>query len=113
MKMLIAVAVVGLAACSPGSDEASLVSVTNSATTCDVVPSTVEAGNVVFSVQNTGSTSSEFSVLGPDGNPTGQLEDLGPGEARDLVVSFEAGSYTAVCGAGEDAIRQSFTVTAS
>lgn len=113
--LLIAVAVVGLAACSSGTGDATPVSVTSAENTCDVTPTTAKAGAVVFSVQNSGPATTEFYVYGPGDAIVGEVEDIGPGVARDLVVDLQPGTYTTACKGGddEDGIRASFTVTAS
>lgn len=110
---LVAVAALGLVACSSGKDEATPVSVNSGANTCEVTPTTAKAGTVVFSVQNTGSATTEFYVYGAGDSIVGEVEDIGPGVARDLVVEVQAGTYTTACKSGDDeaGIRGSFTVT--
>ena len=66
-------------------------------------------------MSNTGGDVTEFYLLRADGTVAGEVEDIGPGLSRDLVVQAGPGSYTAACkpgmtGAG---IRQPFTVTGS
>lgn len=110
---LVAVAVLGLAACSSGKDEATPVAVNSGANSCEVTPTTAKAGTVVFSVQNTGSTTTEFYLYGSGDTVAGEVEDIGPGVARDLVVEVQAGTYTTACKSGDDeeGIRAPFTVT--
>lgn len=112
--VLVAVAVLGLAACSSGKDEATPVSVTSGVNTCDVAPTTAKAGTVVFSVQNTGSGTTEFYLYGAGDTIVGEVEDIGPGVSRDLVVEVQPGTYTTACKSGDDeqGIRAAFTVTA-
>jgi len=109
-----AAAVVCLAACSSGADEATPVSVTSSDSACDVAPTSATAGSIVFSVQNTGSKATEFYLYATDGSVVGEVEDIGPGVARDLVLEVQAGDYQATCKPGMtgDGIRVPFTVTA-
>ncbi len=110
-SVLLAVAVLGLAACSSSGDEATPVSVNSADNTCEVTPTTVKAGSVVFSVQNTGSATTEFYLYGAGDQILGEVEDIGPGVARDLVVDVPAGTYTTACKTGDDdeGIRAPFT----
>ncbi len=111
-----AAAVLSLAACtSNGTDaEATPVSVNSSATACDVQPATAPAGTVVFAVQNTGDQPTEFYLYGSDDAVVGEVENIGPGVARDLVVEVQAGEYTTACKPGMtgEGIRAAFAVTA-
>ncbi len=110
------IAVLGLSACTSNSDnaEAVPVSVTSSDSACDIAPTTSTAGTIVFSVQNTGTKPTEFYLLGTDDSVIGEVEDIGPGVARDLVLDVPAGSYVTSCKPGMtgDGIRADFTVTA-
>lgn len=111
---LAAIAVLGLAACSSGKDEATPVAVNSGTNSCEVTPTTAKAGTVVFSVQNTGSATTEFYVYGDGDQIVGEVEDVGPGVSRDLVVEVQEGTYTTACKSGDDeeGIRAPFTVTA-
>jgi iron uptake system component EfeO len=113
--LLAGIAVLGLAACTSNSDGADTVpvSVTSSDTACDVAPTTATAGTIVFSVKNTGTKPTEFYLLGTDDSVVGEVEDIGPGVARDLVLDIQAGSYFTACKPGMtgDGIRGQFTVT--
>lgn len=108
------VAVFALAACtsSGGAQEPTPVSVTSSDQACDVAPTSATAGTVVFSVQNTGAEVTEFYLYAADGSVVGEVEDIGPGVARDLVLEVQAGDYEATCKPGMtgDGIRVPFTV---
>lgn len=111
---MVALLVLGVAACgSPsGTDRSTPVSVTLGDNECDVAPPSATSGTIVFSLQNTGTRSTSFSLSASDGATVGQTEDLGPGEARDLVLEVQAGDYAATCSpvAGR-ASRSSFQVT--
>lgn len=111
---LVAVAALGLVACSSGKDEATPVAVNSATNSCEVTPTTAKAGTVVFSVQNTGSAVTEFYLYGSGEQIVGEVEDVGPGVARDLVVEVQQGTYTTACKSGDDeaGIRAPFTVTA-
>ncbi len=112
-----AAAALTLSACTSNSTdaEATPVSVTSSDNACDVQPAQAKAGTIVFSVQNTGSQPTEFYLLGADDAVIGEVENIGPGVARDLVVEAQAGQYTTACKPGMtgEGIRGGFTVTAS
>ena len=104
-----------LAACtSSGADtDATPVSVTSAQNSCDVAPTSVKAGAVVFAVQNTGTQPTEFYLYGDGDKVVGEVENIGPGVARDLVVEVTAGQYTTACKPGMtgEGIRGTFTVT--
>jgi iron uptake system component EfeO len=122
MKILLpaaaAVLAVGLAACTSQSSDtadATTVAVTSSASACDVSPTQAPAGTIVFSVSNTGDEPTELYLLASDDSIVGEVENVGPGVSRDLVVDAAAGDYTALCKPGMvgDGIPTEFTVTDS
>lgn len=83
---------------------------------CEVGATTAPAGVVRFAVANNGSQVTEFYVLAADGvQVLGEVENVGPGLTRDLVVQLAPGSYTLACKPGMtgDGIRSEFTVTGS
>ena len=45
----------------------------------------------MFSVQNTGGQATEFYLLRDNDEVVAEVENIGPGVARDLVVDVEAG----------------------
>lgn len=112
--VLVAVAALGLVGCSSSTDEATPVAVNSGTNSCEVTPTMAKAGTVVFSVQNTGSATTEFYLYGSGDAIVGEVEDIGPGVARDLVVEVQEGTYTTACKSGDDeaGIRAPFTVTA-
>ncbi|WP_347354277.1 iron uptake system protein EfeO [Intrasporangium sp.] len=90
--------------------------VTSTDSTCDVSAQQAPSGNLVFTVKNDGSKVTEFYLLGQDGlRIVGEVENIGPGLTRDLVVTTAAGSYFTACkpGMAGDGIRSTFTVTDS
>lgn len=89
-----------LAGCSGSSDGPTPVSVTSGVNACDVAPNAVPEGSVVFGVQNGGTQPLSFTVTGGDGAVAAQISGIGPGEAKDLVATLSAGSYTAECEPG-------------
>lgn len=71
---------------------------------------------MTFQVKNTGSQVTEFYLLAEDGlRIVGEVENIGPGLTRDLVVTAPDGRYVTVCKPGMkgDGIRADFTVTPS
>jgi iron uptake system component EfeO len=83
---------------------------------CEVSASKAPSGNVVFEVTNDGSEVTEFYMLADDGlRIVGEVENIGPGLTRNLVVQAGPGSYFTACKPGMvgDGIRAPFTVTDS
>ena len=89
--------------------------VDSSADACTVSAAEVPAGNTRFTVTNSGDQVTEFYLLGDDGlRIVGEVENIGPGLSRDLVVQLPAGSYFTACKPGMvgDGIGKTpFTVT--
>jgi iron uptake system component EfeO len=70
----------------------------------------------VFEVTNDGPEVTEFYLLADDGlRIIGEVENIGPGLTRTLVVQAGPGSYVTACKPGMvgDGIRGTFTVTDS
>ncbi len=91
-------------------------SVSSTDSRCDISASEAPAGTVTFDVTNDGSGVTEFYLLGAEDERTiGEVENIGPGLTRQLVVRVADGDYLAVCKPGMkgDGIRQAFTVTPS
>ncbi len=92
------------------------IAVSSSAKSCELTSTKAPSGNVVFKIKNTGTQVTEFYLYAADGQRiVGEVENVGPGLSRDLVVSATPGKYVAACkpgmtGAG---IRQAFEVTDS
>lgn len=108
-----------LAACgatdTPSADGGTAVAVDSGDDTCTLSTTTIPAGDVTFTVTNSGSDVTELYVYAEDGTTiVGEVEDVTPGLARELDVTLEAGSYVAACKPGMvgDGIRTSFEVTA-
>jgi iron uptake system component EfeO len=92
------------------------VNVKSSADACDLSASKAPSGNVVFKVKNTGSEVTEFYFYAQDGlRIVGEIENVGPGLSRDLVVRAAPGTYVATCKPGMrgKGVRSEFTVTDS
>lgn len=97
LGILLGVAV--LAACS-SSAEPTPVSVQSGPNACDVAPTSIPAGEVVFGIQNSGQEPLSFTVTSSDGAVAAQITGVGEGEAKDLVAQLPAGSYSAQCQPG-------------
>ena len=85
-------------------------------TECGVSATTAPSGNLTFSVTNGGSTVTEFYLLAEDGlRIIGEIENIGPGLSRDLVLRAGPGSYFTACKPGMvgDGIRGAFSVASS
>jgi len=85
-------------------------------TNCGVSSATAPSGNLVFNVTNAGSKVTEFYLLASDGlRIVGEVENIGPGISRNLVVQAPPGSYFTACKPGMvgSGIRSDFTVTDS
>ncbi|WP_382304955.1 iron uptake system protein EfeO [Herbiconiux sp. UC225_62] len=114
-----AIALLALAGCvpnnAPSSDAAGAITVDSSADDCAVSASTATSGTLTFSVSNSGDQVTEFYLLADDGlRIVGEVENVGPGISRDLVVQAQPGDYFTVCKPGMvgDGIgRASFTVS--
>ncbi|WP_264030651.1 iron uptake system protein EfeO [Cellulosimicrobium sp. SH8] len=123
--LLAAVLLVPLAACtpndpagatSPGADGPTALTVSSTDDACDVSAAEAPSGHLVFSVTNDGSRVTEFYLLAEDGlRIVSEVENIGPGITRDLVLTAKPGSYVTACKPGMvgDGIRADFTVTDS
>lgn len=103
------------AASSAGSSAGETsIAVTSSDDACEVALTEAPSGTVTFTVTNTGSAATEFYLYGEDGQQiVGEVENIGPGLSRDLVVTVEPGTYQTACKPGMvgEGIRADFTVT--
>jgi len=115
-----AVAMLALAGCvanNPTDSDSTALTVDSSASECTVSSAEAPSGNVVFTVSNTGDQVTEFYLLAEDGlRIVGEVENIGPGIDRNLVLQARPGNYFTVCkpgmiGAGVD--KTAFTVTDS
>ena len=107
-----------LAACTDNNAVAETgpiqVSSTNGA--CTLSSQAANSGNLTFAIQNDGSQVTEFYLLAEDGlRILGEVENIGPGLTRNLVVTAPAGKYTTACKPGMqgEGIRAAFEVTES
>jgi iron uptake system component EfeO len=99
-----------------GAGGAPTISVTSTDDECTLSVSEAPSGNVVFDVRNDGSQVTEFYLYGSDGEQiVSEVENIGPGLSRTMVVVAKPGSYFTACKPGQtgDGIRAEFTVTDS
>ncbi len=90
--------------------------VTATDTTCELSAAEGPSGNLRFSVTNNGTKVNEFYLLADDGlRIVGEVENIGPGLTRDLVLQAPPGSFFTACKPGMvgDGIRAQFTVSDS
>ena len=85
-------------------------------TACTLSAPEAPSGKVTFSVTNGGAKVTEFYLLGSDGlRIVGEVENIGPGLTRDLVLTAAPGSYFTACKPGMvgEGIRAPFGVSDS
>ena len=107
-----------LAGCVSNTPSAggSAIDVESSATECKLTAATAPSGTLTFRVKNTGDDVTEFYLLGEDQlRVVSEVENVGPGLTRDLVVQVRPGTYHTACKPGMvgDGISAAFTVTDS
>lgn len=98
------------------STSAGAITVSSTADECTISSATAESGTLTFEVTNDGTDVTEFYLLGHDGlRVISEVENIGPGITRDLVVQVRPGEYVTACKPGMvgDGIRAPFTVTDS
>ena len=99
----------------PSADPRAL-TVAASDTACAISGTAAPSGKLTFTVTNSGSKINEFYLLAADGlRIVGEVENIGPGITRDLVLTAPAGTYFTACKPGMvgDGIRAPFTVADS
>lgn len=110
---LVALLVLGGCGSDSASSEAASIKVTAGDKTCETTTATLEAGNHVMAVSNTGSQITEVYVYGAGDRIVGEVENVGPSTTRDLTVQLAAGDYQVACKPGMtgSGIRQPLKVT--
>ena len=92
------------------------ITVQSTDTECLVSAATAPSGSLTFSVTNAGSKVTEFYLLAEDGlRIAGEVENIGPGISRELVLTATPGTYFTACKPGMvgDGIRSGFAVSDS
>jgi iron uptake system component EfeO len=85
-------------------------------TECRLSAITAPSGNLTFSVTNGGTKVTEFYLLAGDGlRIIGEIENIGPGLSRDLVLRVGPGDYISACKPGMvgEGIRAPFAISDS
>jgi iron uptake system component EfeO len=98
------------------AEDAGVVDVDSGDDRCVLSSTKAPAGPLTFRVTNSGGKVTEFYLLAEDGlRIVGEVENIGPGLTRDLVVAAPQGSYVTACKPGMkgEGIRDPFTVTES
>jgi iron uptake system component EfeO len=98
-----AATLLALTGCVPNatSSDSAAIAVDSSADACTVSKNTASSGTLRFEVTNSGDQVTEFYLLADDGlRIVGEVENVGPGISRDLVVQAQPGDYFTVCKPG-------------
>jgi iron uptake system component EfeO len=83
---------------------------------CQLSSTSAPSGTLTFAVTNGGTKVTEFYLYGEDGRRIiGEVENVGPGITRELVLKVEPGSYITACKPGMtgDGLRAPFSVSDS
>lgn len=103
-----------LAGCADKADAgADAIDVKASDTACELATTEASTGTVTFNITNTGSKVNEFYINTENGRVIGEVENIGPGASRKLVIQFEEpGTYATLCKPGMvgEGIKGSITV---
>jgi len=95
------------------ADGVAAITVSSTDTECQLTADESPAGVVSFSVRNEGNQVTEFYLYAQDGQRIiGEVENIGPGLTRDLIVTAAPGTYETACkpGMAGDGIRAPFQV---
>jgi iron uptake system component EfeO len=99
-----AITLLALTGCVPNtqaSNDADAIKVDSGKDACKVSAAKATSGNLHFDVTNSGDQVTEFYLLADDGlRIIGEIENIGPGLSRDLVVQAQPGDYFTVCKPG-------------
>lgn len=112
-----ALAMAGCTSTAPAdAGAAGPITVAASDTACEVGATEAAAGTISFDITNSGSKVTEFYLYATGGRIMGEVENIGPGLSRQLIVEVpDGGTYETACKPGMvgDGIRAPFTVTGS
>lgn len=102
-----------LSGCADDTAAAGDLTVRASDSGCDISSTKLKAGLSTFKVTNDGSKVTEFYIYADGDRIMGEVENIGPGLSRNLVIDLPKGSYEGACKPGMigDGIRQALTVT--
>ena len=97
-------------------DTSGVITVKSSDDACTLSGTTAPSGRLVFKVENTGSKVTEFYLYDEAGTKiVAEVENIGPGLTRELVISAAPATYQTACKPGMTGkgIRADFVVTDS
>lgn len=105
----------GLSGCASESAATGAITVNATNSKCTLSATDLEAGPRTFRITNNGSKVTEFYLYASGDRIVGEVENVGPGLSRNLVVDLPKGTYQGACKPGMvgDGIRQTITVTGS
>lgn len=101
---------------TPDEEKGGAIAVAANDEACDVARAEADAGTITFEVTNKGSRVTEFYLYAEGDRIMGEVENIGPGLTRNLIVEVpDGGAYTTACKPGMvgDGIRAPFSVTSS
>lgn len=120
LVLVAAVATLAGVACTDNTSSkaagSNAITVTSTEKACELSAATAESGNLAFEVTNKGDRVTEFYLLGEDRlRIVGEVENIGPGLTRRLVLTAPPGKYVTACKPGMtgEGIQAAFTVTDS
>ncbi|OIH86658.1 PbrT family lead (Pb2+) uptake porter [Arthrobacter sp. UCD-GKA] len=111
-----ALSITGCTTNTPAAEGDGAIAVTSTADACTLSTTSAPGGTVKFTVKNEGPQVTEFYLLAEDGlRIIGEVENIGPGLSRDLVVVAPEGSYITACKPGMvgDGIRAELALGAA
>lgn len=110
---VLTLAALSLSACASDDTASGALTVKASDSSCKISSTKLEAGPSTFKVTNGGSKVTEFYVYAEGDRIMGEVENIGPGLSRDLVVDLPKGTYEGACKPGMigDGIRETLTVS--
>ncbi len=109
----VSVLALGLSGCASETAGKGALTVTATDKKCDISATTLKAGAHTFKVTNKGSKVTEFYMYATGDRIVGEVENIGPGLTRNLVVDLPKGTYEGACKPGMvgKGIRTTITVT--
>ncbi len=103
----------GLSGCASETSAKGAITVKATDSKCDVSATSLKAGPRTFKVTNNGNKVTEFYVYASGDRIVGEVENIGPGLSRNLVVDLPKGKYEGACKPGMvgNGIRQTISVS--
>jgi len=109
----LSVLALGLSGCAAETAAGGDITVGASDNDCAISTTKLDAGPATFKVTNKGTKVTEFYVYAEGDRILGEVENIGPGLSRNLIVDLPKGTYEGACKPGMvgDGIRETLTVT--